>query len=201
MSADRIRVASAFPVRRVSMQTHTLAYEHPLEDPDYPGAGSAQTDRLSYRPGEVVRFHVSSSAPTFSLTIIRDGATPSTVEHVQKLEAPLTPLKPGFIENGCDWPQVYRWKVRENASSGFSSIASTLTENSFGTPRVQEHGFFVLPKSGKGAERSRISLSEQRAPGLRITTGAALITTTATRCQTGWSSRHGSRSIARGRAD
>ena len=136
--------------------TDMLAYEHPLEDPDYPEVWF-YTDRLSYRPGEVVRFHVSSSAPTFSLTINRDGAMPSTVEDVQKLEAPLTPLKPGFIENGCDWPQVYHWKVPKNASSGFY-IASTLTEDSFGTPRVQEHGFFVLPKSGKGAERSRILL-------------------------------------------
>ena len=81
--------------------TDMLAYEHPLEDPDYPEVWF-YTDRLSYRPGEVVRFHVSSSAPTFSLTINRDGAMPSTVEDVQKLEAPLTPLKPGFIENGCD---------------------------------------------------------------------------------------------------
>lgn len=133
-----------------------LAYEHPLEDMNYPEVWF-YTDRLSYRPGDTVRFHVSSTAEHFRLQILRDGAEPTVVERAEKLHAPLTRLRHGFIENGCDWPEIYQWKIPVDIRSGFF-IASVHTQDSFGTPRVQEHGFFVLPRTGKDAAPNRILL-------------------------------------------
>ncbi len=136
--------------------TDMLAYEHPLEDSRYPEVWF-YTDRLSYRPGDIVRFHISSSAKSFRLQIVRDGARPLVVEQAENLNAPLTRLQGNFIEDGCGWPEVFRWQIPADMVSGFF-IASVHAEDSFGTPRVQEHGFFVLPKGGKNAERNRILL-------------------------------------------
>ncbi len=136
--------------------TDMLAYELPLEDPDYAEVWF-YTDRLSYRPGDVVSFHASSTVARFRMTIVRDGARPQVIETRDDLTAPLTPLKSGFIEAGCDWPVVYRWTVPDDMPSGFF-IASVHAEDAFGTPRVQEHGFFVRPKDGRDARRGRILL-------------------------------------------
>ncbi|TIX19907.1 MAG: hypothetical protein E5V37_34705, partial [Mesorhizobium sp.] len=37
------------------------------------------SDRFSYRPGEIVTLFVSSSAPHFSIAVIRDGAAETKV--------------------------------------------------------------------------------------------------------------------------
>jgi hypothetical protein len=120
-----------------------LAYEHPLEDPAYAEVWF-YTDRLSYRPGETVCFHASSTVQTFTLELVRDGAAPYRLEIAERVSAPLTRLKPGFVELGCGWPVVYRWKIPKDARSGFV-IASAAAVDSFGVPRVQEHGFFIRP--------------------------------------------------------
>jgi hypothetical protein len=136
--------------------TDMLPYELPLEDPGYAEVWF-YTDRLSYRPGDVVSFHVSSTAPRFRLEILRDGAHPRVVETVESLTAPLTPLQPGFIEKGCDWPVVHRWTIPGDMPSGFF-IATVHATDAFGTPRVQEHGFFVRPTLAPAERRGRILL-------------------------------------------
>ena len=107
--------------------TDMLAYEHPLEDPSYPEVWF-YTDRLSYRPGETVHFHISSSAPSFRLRIIRDGFAPIIVEDLGPLEAPLTRLPPDFIESGCAWPETHSWRIPPDTRLGFY-IASTYAED------------------------------------------------------------------------
>jgi len=137
--------------------TDMLGYELPYENAAYAEIWF-YTDRLSYRPGDVVAFHASSTVARFALEIIRDGYQPHLLERTDDLKAPLTPLRPGFIEAGCDWPVVHRWPVPPEAPSGFY-IAVASAVDAFGRPRVQEHGFVIrVGKRDVAARRTRILL-------------------------------------------
>src|SRR5262249_6338933 len=67
--------------------TNIMAYEHPLEDPRYPEVW-LYTDRLSYAPGDTVSVHASSTVPTLSIEIARDGGLAPLRERFDRLEAP-----------------------------------------------------------------------------------------------------------------
>ena len=132
--------------------TDMLGYELPLEDPGYAEAWF-YTDRISYRPGDTVSLHASSTTDHFTLEIILDGAHPRSLHRVDRLSAPLARLQPGFIERGCDWPVVHTWRVPDDAPSGFA-IATVRAVDAFGAPRGQEHGFFIRPTSPGQRDRS-----------------------------------------------
>lgn len=119
--------------------TNMVAYERPLEDPSYPELW-CYTDRLSYKPGEEVRIHASSTVTAFALEIWRDGAAPRLVDR-HELSAPLTPLREDFLASGCDWPVILRWPVPRDLPSGFYVLRARAGAN--GVSREQEHGFFV----------------------------------------------------------
>lgn len=123
--------------------TDMLGYELPLEDTAYTEIWF-YTDRISYRPGDTVCCHASSTATHFTLEFVRDGAEPQVLHRADGLSAPLTALRPDFIEHGCDWPVVYRWRLPPDLPSCFVITTATAIDP-FGVPRVQEHGFFVRP--------------------------------------------------------
>ena len=52
--------------------------ERPSGDPSRLEAW-CYTDRFSYRPGDRVDVHVHTTAPEYSLTVIRDGSDPEVV--------------------------------------------------------------------------------------------------------------------------
>jgi hypothetical protein len=120
--------------------TMALAYETPIDDPTFPQL-FVYTDKLSYAPGDTVAIHASSTLPSFTLDIVRDGIRP---QHVASLEltAPFTMPPSGFLNDGCDWPVVQRWTVPDDLPSGFYLMLSRGTAAD-GTVREQEHGFFV----------------------------------------------------------
>lgn len=130
--------------------TRALFYERPLEDPGYLEVW-CYTDRLSYRPGEVVHIHASTTAQEFSIEIVRDGARPHVVQRIERVRAPCTPLRPDFYERGCDWPVALEWPVSPDLPSGFYMIIAR-ARNAAGQLREQEHGFFVLPTGERRGE-------------------------------------------------
>ncbi len=70
----------------------------------------AYTDRKSYVAGDAIEFHVSSSSPTYSIDIVRDGLTPQTIATVTGLPGSFYPF---LTTNGMspDWPVDYTWVV------------------------------------------------------------------------------------------
>jgi hypothetical protein len=130
--------------------TQMLAYERP-----YPDRSLLQlwtyTDRLSYAPGETVAIHAICSAGRFEIEIALDGRRPRTLERIA-VEAPWQELRPGFQEDGCDWPVVHRWTVPRDLPSGFILLISRATAAD-GTVRQQEHGFAV--RALEPGQRSR----------------------------------------------
>ena len=58
--------------RRFAVRGHY--YEYPGMDGER-GEIWCYTDRFSYRPGETAHLHVSATAKSFAIEIVRDGAT------------------------------------------------------------------------------------------------------------------------------
>jgi hypothetical protein len=132
--------------------TDMLAYEHPLEDPAYAEIWF-YTDRLSYRAGDTVQIHASGTVDRFVLDFALDGARPRRLDTIDGLSAPLTRLRAGFIESGCDWPVIHLWRIPPATPSGFVIVTARAVD-AFGVPRVQEHGFFIRPAAVGQRHRS-----------------------------------------------
>lgn len=133
-------------------------YERPLEDPGYLEVW-CYTDKISYLPGEEVKFHTSTTATELSIEVVRDGLTPKTVHAVSGLPGALHKLKPDFYAAGCGWPVTYAWRLPEDLPSGFyvvisrvrsgTTAATATTEDPQPKAKEQEHGFFVRRPAGR----------------------------------------------------
>jgi hypothetical protein len=104
------------------------------------------TDRISYRPGDVVQIHASSTAAKVDFAIYRDGVKQETVASFAQVPTTSHPAPENFQEVGCGWPIALRWRIPANARSGFYIIRITASRN--GRMVAQEHGFCVRPAVG-----------------------------------------------------
>lgn len=121
-----------------------LYYETLSQDPEHLEVFT-YTDRMSYRPGEVVRFHTSTTAERFDISIVRDGLRPQKIAHLEGISGESAGLRDRFYERGCDWPQSSTWRVPHDAPAGFYIATSQASRD--GKRQEQDHGFFVLPRS------------------------------------------------------
>ncbi len=126
--------------------------ERPFTDPDVPETW-VYTTKYSYDPGEIVEFHVSSSAPEFELEIIRDGSRPRTVHHERGLTAPRQEAPEDAYATGCGWTVTHTWQVPEDCESGFFLVV-VRNETAHG---VWEREHFVVVRAG-AEKRSPIAL-------------------------------------------
>jgi hypothetical protein len=113
------------------------------------------TDRLSYAPGDKVRFHVSTSAPFFDLEIVRDGHVPATVLNRTGLAGRHHETPCDSSVHGCGWPPAFEVEVPADWSSA-GYVVTTRAEAADGTAAVHHHIFFVRPH-GTG-RRGRVLL-------------------------------------------
>ena len=75
-------------------------------------------DRMSCLPGEVAGLHVSTSADTYSVQLIRVGAQPKTYWQAKGLPADLYPVPADVAMSGCDWPAALHLPVGKDWPSG-----------------------------------------------------------------------------------
>ena len=78
----------------------------------------AYSDALSYVPGDTVRFHVSTNAATWDVTILRDGAESREV-HASGGHTGAFHETPGDCSvRGCGWPVAFEVRVGADWESG-----------------------------------------------------------------------------------
>src|SRR5262245_26160703 len=77
------------------------------------------TDRLSYRPGETVRFHTSTSASRYSIEIARVGARREVVWTRSGIRGALHPTPPEAYGRGCGWPDGFALRIPKDWRSGY----------------------------------------------------------------------------------
>ena len=122
-------------------------YEAPLNDPDYLEVW-CYTNALSYESGDTVDLHLSTTADSVSIEILRDGGEAITVHQAEEIVGKQYTMPDNFFEVGCDWPVGYSWTLPDDLASGFYLVLCRVT-NQQGETREQEAGFFVRPKIGK----------------------------------------------------
>ena len=78
-------------------------HERPSDDPSVPQLWG-YTDRWSYRPGETVRLHVSTTLQRFDIEIWRDGAERQSVHTHTGVAGGFHPTPEDCSVSGCGWP-------------------------------------------------------------------------------------------------
>jgi len=125
-------------------------YEAPLDHlGGFEGAPEVwcYTSHITFAPGETVGFHVSTTAPTVEIEVVRDGFEPVSVHRVSGIAAGhhLTPER--FYESGCGWPVAHEWTIPDDLASGFYLVLTRIDED--GVRREHEHGFCVTPAASQ----------------------------------------------------
>jgi hypothetical protein len=100
------------------------------------------TDRLSYRPGETVRFHTSTSASRYSIEIARVGARREVVWTRGGLRGTLHPAPAEAFARGCGWPDSLALRIPRQWRSGYYAV-TLRGEGTRGEPLWWDH-FFVV---------------------------------------------------------
>jgi hypothetical protein len=78
---------------------------------------NAYTDRKSYVAGDAIQFHVSVTAPPYSITILRDGLVPQTIASVSGISGSFHAFpSDGYL--GANWPVGYTWVVPADWPTG-----------------------------------------------------------------------------------
>ncbi len=97
---------------------------------------------LSYRPGDTVRFHVSTRAERWSITVERWGAGREPVWSARDLPGVHTPAPADADSRGCRWPVTAEVTVGPDWRSGFYLV--TLTAHDAEPGRDVAHTGFVV---------------------------------------------------------
>jgi hypothetical protein len=117
------------------------AYERPIDDKRRLQLW-CYTDRLSYRPGDDVVIHASTTAGRFDIEITRDGLEREVAGRLDDVRAPFALIPNDFMASGCGWPEVARWKIPAALPSGFYLLTARATLA--GKTIRYDHGFFVV---------------------------------------------------------
>ena len=126
---------------------HSNWYEFPSTDPDELEVW-CYTDQITYAPGEQVEFHASTTADTFNIEVIRDGAEPRSVHQAEGLPGRWHETPADCSLRGCGWPVAYRWVLPGDLDSGGYLVVST-ARNAAGE-EVTHHHFFVVRSADPG---------------------------------------------------
>ncbi|MCB1234025.1 MAG: hypothetical protein KDM91_03030, partial [Verrucomicrobiae bacterium] len=79
--------------------------------------------------GDEIAFHVSSSAPRFSVEIARLGAENRVVWSKNDLPGQFHPVPEDASANGCQWPETFRVPVDPKWKSGYYTATFRIADN------------------------------------------------------------------------
>ena len=106
------------------------------------------SDRFSYRPGETVALHVSSTASSFGIAIVRDGGTETKVFEKAGIASRWQDTPDQCSVEGCGWEASFEFRVGDDWPSG--AYRMTLTaDGRDGKPIHCHHLFIVAPLPGQ----------------------------------------------------
>jgi N,N-dimethylformamidase beta subunit-like protein len=115
------------------------------------------TDRLSYRPGEEVRFHTSTSAARYAIEIARVGAKREVVWTRSGIPGTLHPTPADAFGRGCGWPDGFAVRVPTEWRSGYYAV--TLRAEDATGPLEWDHFFVVRAPAKKRTAKILMVLS------------------------------------------
>lgn len=120
--------------------TRELWVEVPSEDGG--AAAWCYSDRRSYRSGDAVSLHISSTESRLRIRIFRDGEVWSQVHEVE-IETVFHPVPEHVYEVGCDWPVTAVYTIPEDLTPG--AYVVELSATAAGSRALGHHLFVVKP--------------------------------------------------------
>lgn len=106
------------------------------------------SDRFSYRRGETVVLHVSSTASSFSMAIVRDGGIETKMFEKAGIAARWQDTPDQCSVAGCGWDASFEFRVGDDWPSGAYRVTLT-ADGRDGKPVRCHHLFIVIPQPGK----------------------------------------------------
>lgn len=104
------------------------------------------TNALSFAPGEKVTFHVSTTAPNYSIRITRSGVVEEIVWEKSGIPGKNHPVPERAWENGPGWPESLSLKIPADWRSGYY-IITFMTYGVAGQRDQSEHFFEIQAKT------------------------------------------------------
>ncbi len=120
---------------------------------EWPGMDGARgeiwcyTSRFSYRAGETVDLHVSSTARHFTISIVRDGGAEMKVFEQSGIASLWQDTPDQCSVEGCGWDTSFEFTVAADWPSGCYRV--TLDAEGRQGPIACHHLFIVLPTAGR----------------------------------------------------
>ncbi|KQY13745.1 N,N-dimethylformamidase beta subunit family domain-containing protein [Rhizobium sp. Root482] len=120
---------------------------------EYPGMDGARGEiwcyskAYAYARGAVVDLHISSSASSCQLAIIRDGGVETRVYGADGIATAWQDTPDQVSVLGCGWSPTYSFRIHESWPSGAYRITLT-AEGRDGKPITCHHLIIVLPDAG-----------------------------------------------------
>lgn len=113
------------------------------------------TDEMSYSPGQEIVFRVHSTAPTYSISIYRDGLVPLEVFSKKGLEGKAQVTPETAARDGAGWKESLRVKVSPKWPGGVYVAIVTVQD---GEGRKVEGEHFFVVREDKPGTRSKIAV-------------------------------------------
>ena len=108
------------------------------------------TDAQSYLPGDRVKLHACTNAPSYDLHVIRDGVRQEMVLQRKGLPGKLHPIPDDCSVKGCDWPIALEFEISPDWRSGVYIVRTRcLDEGSVAD--THDHLLIVRPKPAKAS--------------------------------------------------
>lgn len=123
-------------------------YECPSSSPETPGVW-CYTDRLSYAPGETIRFHINTSAPHYAIQIARDGIKQEVVYEKHQLPGQFLDTPEDCSVRGCNWPVAFELQVPERWRSGGYLVTLQIQA---GSETLRHHHVFFIRAAEPGKD-------------------------------------------------
>ncbi len=113
------------------------------------------TGRVSYRPGDELTLHASSSAAQFAVEIVRLGAATEPVWSEPKVEGREQVVPEDASSQGCRWPASLRLVIPETWRSGYYQV----------NLRARDGGGKFVQRNARSAEGSCFFILREAEPG------------------------------------
>ena len=99
--------------------------------------------QVSYRPGEEVALHVSTSAARFQVEVARLGARREVVLTQKELAGRVSPIPEDASSHGCRWPALAKFSIPETWRSGYYHVALRAEDGGAGRTARPIFGHFL----------------------------------------------------------
>ena len=113
-------------------------------------------DQLSYVAGDTLNFHVSTSAPRFSVEINRLGTERIKVWSQQGIAGQRHPVPENASSHGCNWPAAVKLEIPSDWRSGYYHVVFHVADNGgkyvqWNRRTAEGNCFFVVRAAEPGA--------------------------------------------------